>query len=95
MGHRLHGIHAAQNRAETEGEKAHCWRSRTDLCYQIEHRPFRGLPSNRYAEIATRVRALCDNFDLPTPPARCWASTCRRYGPYKLALPDRFLTAAS
>ena len=39
-----------------------------NLCYQIEHRPFRGLPSNRYAEIATRVRGLCDNFDLPTPP---------------------------
>ena len=62
-----------------------------NLSYQIEHHLFRGLPSNRYAEIATRVRGLCDNFDLPTPPARCWASTCRRYGPYKLALPDRCL----
>jgi fatty acid desaturase len=28
----LHGIHAAQNRAETEGEKAHCWRSRAETC---------------------------------------------------------------
>jgi NADPH-dependent stearoyl-CoA 9-desaturase len=39
-----------------------------NLCYQIEHHLFRGLPSNRYAEIATRVRGLCDNFDLPTSP---------------------------
>ena len=36
-----------------------------NLCYQIEHHLFPDLPSNRYAEIATRVRALCDKFDLP------------------------------
>jgi NADPH-dependent stearoyl-CoA 9-desaturase len=36
-----------------------------NLCYQIEHHLFPDLPSNRYAEIATRVRALYDKFDLP------------------------------
>ena len=36
-----------------------------NLCYQIEHHLFPDLPSNRYAEIATRVRALCDKYDLP------------------------------
>ena len=45
---------------------ARCWRSPSgNLCYQIEHHLFPDLPSNRYAEIATRVRALCDKYDLP------------------------------
>jgi fatty acid desaturase len=36
-----------------------------NLCYQIEHHMFPDLPSNRYAEVAVRVRALCDKYDLP------------------------------
>ena len=36
-----------------------------NLCHQIEHHLFPDLPSNRYAEIAVRVRALCDKYDLP------------------------------
>ena len=36
-----------------------------NLCYQIEHHLFPDLPSNRYAEISERVRALCDKYDLP------------------------------
>src|ERR1700743_3736460 len=35
-----------------------------NLCYQIEHHLFPDLPSNRYAEISVRVRALCEKFDL-------------------------------
>jgi len=35
------------------------------LSYQIEHHLFPDLPSNRYAEVAPRVRALCERFDLP------------------------------
>jgi NADPH-dependent stearoyl-CoA 9-desaturase len=31
-----------------------------NLCYQIEHHLFPDLPSNRYAQIAVRVQALCD-----------------------------------
>ncbi len=36
-----------------------------NLGFQIEHHLFPDLPSNRYAEIAVKVRALCDKYDLP------------------------------
>jgi linoleoyl-CoA desaturase len=36
-----------------------------NLSHQIEHHLFPDLPSNRYAEIAPRVRALCRRFELP------------------------------
>jgi linoleoyl-CoA desaturase len=36
-----------------------------NLSYQIEHHLFPDLPSNRYAEIAPRIRALCERFGLP------------------------------
>ncbi len=36
-----------------------------NLSHQIEHHLFPDLPSNRYAEIAPKVRALCEQFDLP------------------------------
>src|SRR6478735_7247832 len=35
------------------------------LGYQIEHHLFRDLPSNRYPEIAVKVRALCEKYDIP------------------------------
>jgi linoleoyl-CoA desaturase len=35
-----------------------------NLSHQIEHHLFPDLPSNRYAEIAPRVRALCERFGL-------------------------------
>jgi linoleoyl-CoA desaturase len=67
-----------------------------NLCYQIEHHMFPDLPSNRYAEIAIRVRALCEKYDLPytTGPI------LRQYGQSfvtiaKLALPDKYLKATS
>ncbi|MFX0579530.1 fatty acid desaturase family protein [Nocardia nepalensis] len=63
-----------------------------NLCYQIEHHLFPDLPSNRYSEIAERVRALCDKYDLPyttgSLPTQFWLAyrtVC------KLALPDRLL----
>jgi fatty acid desaturase len=61
-----------------------------NLCYQIEHHLFPDLPSNRYAEIATRVRALCEKFDLPYTTGSLWSQylqTLRTI--HKLALPDR------
>ncbi|KAA1251676.1 fatty acid desaturase [Mycobacterium simiae] len=67
-----------------------------NLCYQIEHHLFPDLPSNRYAEIAQRVRAVCDTYDLPYttgPLARQYLLTFRTIS--KLAFPDRFLTATS
>ncbi|WP_199255992.1 fatty acid desaturase family protein [Mycolicibacterium mengxianglii] len=64
-----------------------------NLCYQIEHHLFPDLPSNRYAAIATRVRALCEEFDLPYTTGSLlnqYLQTIRTI--HRLALPDRFLT---
>ena len=67
-----------------------------NLCYQIEHHLFPDLPSNRYAQIAVRVRALCDKYDLPYTSGslvRQYLLTLRTI--HKLALPDGFLTYTS
>ena len=67
-----------------------------NLCYQIEHHLFPDLPSNRYPEIAQRVRAVCATYDLPYttgPLVRQYLLTFRTIS--KLSLPDRFLTATS
>ena len=67
-----------------------------NLCYQIEHHLFPDLPSNRYAQIAVRVRALCDKYDLPYTSGSLvhqYLLTLRTI--HKLALPDRFLVATS
>ena len=67
-----------------------------NLCYQIEHHLYPDLPSNRYAEVAQRVRAVCAKYDLPYttgPLARQYLLSLRTI--CKLALPDRFLTATS
>ncbi len=61
-----------------------------NLCYQIEHHLFPDLPSNRYAQIAVRVRALCDKYDLPynsNSIVHQYLSTLRIIN--RLALPDR------
>ena len=65
-----------------------------NLCYQIEHHLFPDLPSNRYAQIAVRVRALCDKYDLPYTSGSLvhqYLLTLRTI--HKLALPDGFLRA--
>jgi linoleoyl-CoA desaturase len=36
-----------------------------NLSFQIEHHLFPDLPSNRYAQVAPQVRALCERFGLP------------------------------
>lgn len=67
-----------------------------NLCYQIEHHLFPDLPSNRYSEIAERVRALCVTYDLPYTTGsllRQHLLTVRTI--CKLALPDRFLFATA
>jgi linoleoyl-CoA desaturase len=35
------------------------------LSYQVEHHLFPDIPSNRYGEIAPRVRDVCARYDLP------------------------------
>ena len=59
------------------------------LGYQIEHHLFPDLPSNRYAEIAERVRALCEKYGLPYtigPLHRQYGQTLRTI--LKLSLPN-------
>ena len=67
-----------------------------NLCYQIEHHMFPDLPSNRYAEISERVRALCDKYDLPYTTGHIsnqyWLALRTIH---KLTLPDRFLSRTS
>jgi fatty acid desaturase len=61
-----------------------------NLCYQIEHHLFPDLPSNRYAEIAPRVRALCDAYGLPYTTGQLLSQFVQtQRSILKLALPDR------
>ena len=67
-----------------------------NLSYQIEHHLFPDLPSNRYAEMSVRVRALCEKYDLPYTTGSLtgqYLKTLRTL--WKLSLPDRFLKATS
>ncbi|AFU04953.1 fatty acid desaturase family protein [Nocardia brasiliensis] len=67
-----------------------------NLCYQIEHHLFPDLPSNRYPEIAVRVRELCDKYDLPYTTGSLGKQYLLAFRTiHKLALPDRFLKATS
>ncbi len=36
-----------------------------NLSFQIEHHLFPDIPTSRYAEMAPRVRAVCERYDLP------------------------------
>ncbi|HEY1334539.1 MAG TPA: acyl-CoA desaturase, partial [Myxococcaceae bacterium] len=36
-----------------------------NLSYQVEHHLFPDMPSSRYQQIAPRVRAICERYDLP------------------------------
>jgi NADPH-dependent stearoyl-CoA 9-desaturase len=59
-----------------------------NLSYQIEHHLFPDLPSNRYAELAPKVRELCERYDLPYtsgPLHRQYAQVVKRV--LRLALP--------
>ena len=60
------------------------------LGFQIEHHLFPDLPSNRYPEMAVRVRALCEKYRLPYTTGPLY----RQYGQVfrtlmKLSLPTR------
>lgn len=67
-----------------------------NLSYQIEHHLYPDLPSRRLAEIAVRVRQVCEKYDLPYtsgPLPVQYAKTWRTIA--KLSLPDRFLRATA
>ena len=61
-----------------------------NLSHQIEHHLFPDLPSNRYGEIAPRVRELCERYDLPYTSGTLshqYGTVLRRIA--KLSLPSR------
>ncbi|MDI9917135.1 acyl-CoA desaturase [Rhodococcus sp. IEGM 1379] len=77
--------------ANIEGGKAMDFMS-GNLSYQIEHHLFPDLPSNRYKDIAVKVRELTDKYDLPytTGPflvqyGKSWRTIA------KLSLPNKYL----
>jgi NADPH-dependent stearoyl-CoA 9-desaturase len=64
-----------------------------NLSHQIEHHLFPDLPSNRYAEVAPKVREICKRYGLPYTSGpllkqvgSSWAKV------FKLALPDQVYT---
>ncbi|MEU1982272.1 acyl-CoA desaturase [Nocardia sp. NPDC019395] len=66
------------------------------LSHQIEHHLFPDLPSNRYPQIAVRVRAVCEKYDLPyTTGSLLRQHLLSLRTIHKLALPDSLLTATS
>jgi NADPH-dependent stearoyl-CoA 9-desaturase len=59
-----------------------------NLSHQIEHHLYPDLPASRYAEIAPRVRAVCDKHGLPYNTGRLgrqWMSVARKV--LRLSLP--------
>jgi linoleoyl-CoA desaturase len=60
-----------------------------NLSHQIEHHLFPDMPSNRYPEVAPRVRALCERYGIPYNSgsfARQLGTTMRTI--FRLALPS-------
>ncbi|RYG77346.1 acyl-CoA desaturase [Yimella sp. RIT 621] len=62
-----------------------------NLSHQIEHHLFPDLPSNRYIEVAPKVREICDRYNLhytTGPLGTQLAQTWKKIA--KLSLPDEF-----
>jgi linoleoyl-CoA desaturase len=67
-----------------------------NLSHQIEHHLFPDLPSNRYEEIGVRVRALCEQYDLPYTTGTLWHQYMLTFRTIaKLALPNALLSASA
>ena len=61
-----------------------------NLSHQIEHHIFPDIPSNRYVEIAPRVREICERYGLPYttgPLPKQYGKVLRKISRY--ALPRR------
>ncbi|MGH8881034.1 MAG: fatty acid desaturase family protein [Stackebrandtia sp.] len=66
------------------------------LSHQIEHHLFPDLPSNHYRQVAVRVRAVCEKYDLPyTTGSLLRQHLLSLRTIHKLALPDSLLIATS
>ncbi|BDV25426.1 fatty acid desaturase [Corynebacterium ulcerans] len=66
-----------------------------NLNYQIEHHLFPDMPSNRLAEVGKKVRAICEEYDLPynidSFPVQLFKVQKTLL---KLALPNKYLVAS-
>jgi linoleoyl-CoA desaturase len=65
-----------------------------NLGFQIEHHLYPDLPSNRYAEIAVRVKELCAKYDIPYtigPLHRQYGQALRTI--IKLSLPNKMTSS--
>ncbi|WP_369242697.1 fatty acid desaturase [Streptomyces sp. R21] len=51
-----------------------------NLGHQIEHHLFPDLPSNRYAEMAPRVRELCEGYGIPYVSGPLWRQYTSMWG---------------
>jgi fatty acid desaturase len=59
-----------------------------NLGYQVEHHLYPDMPSSRYSEIAPKVKALCERYELPYntgPFSKQWGSVMRTIA--RLAFP--------
>ena len=87
--------------ANIEGSKAmHIMTG--NLSHQIEHHLFPDLPSNRYAEIAPRVRDICLRYglsyttgSLPRQVASAWKQVIRLSLPNDFSLPGTVRSTAT
>jgi linoleoyl-CoA desaturase len=61
-----------------------------NLSHQIEHHCFPDLPSNRYAEVAVKVREICERYGLPYNTGPMYRQVGQAWGKvFRLALPPR------
>jgi fatty acid desaturase len=73
-----------------------------NLSHQIEHHLFPDLPSNRYAEIAPRIRDICHRYglsyttgSLPRQVASAWKQVIRLSLPNDFSLPGTVRSTAT
>ncbi len=61
-----------------------------NLSHQIEHHLYPDMPSNRYSEIAPRIRDLMDRYDLPYVTGPLWKQAASVYWKVvQLSLPNK------
>ena len=61
-----------------------------NLSHQIEHHLFPDLPSNRYAEVAPKVRDICRRYNLPYNTGPMWKQVGSTWAKiFRLALPPK------
>ncbi|MET9485571.1 acyl-CoA desaturase [Nocardia sp. NPDC006630] len=67
-----------------------------NLSHQIEHHLFPDLPSNRLKDIAVRVRAMCDKYDLPYTTGSLPVQYFKSWRTImKLSLPNKYLSRST